>query len=250
MKKQTSKFNPSAIAILLALSWLYHFSARAQIGDAIPVNQNGSVPVNPILNDCLKPNQSCPIPSAPPGHSFRMFLPGATPQETTGYYDRNMVWLSKPVPNPPANAKFKVEAFFAPICPSNVPCVAQSFRMYYQTSALNQPPGQKRFSPKNNFSAPMIVTREDILKNGDPLASILLTGSNHSFADCIGTGSGSCVIGTNGGVPQCLNASDAAAMQSYSGNSYCAVQNGCPTGWTDVSDKDGNNPCGGGICCH
>ncbi len=220
-------------------------------GEAVPVDQSGTGWVNPVLNHCLKDNTPCPIPTATPGHPYRIFLPGQVPQETTGFYDRNMVWIAKAGANPPANAKFRVEAFFAPVCPSGA-CVAQNFKLFYQLSALNQPQGEKRILPKNNFSSPKIVTRDDILKNNvqDPLASIMLTGGIHSFKNCLDVGSGSCVIGSSsGGAPVCLNTGNVAAMQSYQGSSYCAIPSGCPAGWSDVGTKDGNNPCGAGTCC-
>ncbi len=245
-----------AVSGLILFLFAPAFAQTMDGGVSVPMDESTQVAVNPILKACLLPNTSCILPpSGQVGHLFRIFLPGAAPQETTGFYDRNMVWLSKSSNSPPTNAKFKVEAFFAPNCSpvaGQNSCIASSFRFFYQLSALNQPPGEKRISPKNNFSAPKIVTREDILKNvQDPLASIMLTGNIHSFRDCLGMGSGSCVIGaSSGGATVCLDTGSVPAMQQHQGSSYCAIPNGCPAGWTDVvGNRDGNNPCGVGPCC-
>ncbi|MBU6155164.1 MAG: hypothetical protein KGP28_12745 [Bdellovibrionales bacterium] len=252
-----------AVKTFLISACLLSSTAFAQLGpmDSVSVSTTTNQQVNPILSACLLPDGSCPLPpSGQKGHPLRLFIPGQTPTESTGYYDRNMVWLSKSGgPVPPA-AKFRIEAFFAPLCPTapnSNSCVADSFKFYYQASAVNQPPGERRISEKNNFDAPKILTKTEILKHKpNPLAQIMLTGGNHSFADCLAAGTGvqsaaACVIGFTAGGAVCLNTGNIPAMQSYTGTSYCAIQSGCPAGWVDAGgDKNANNPCGSGPCCH
>jgi hypothetical protein len=230
------------------------------IGDGVQIDQT-QVSLNPILKRCLN-GGDCPVaPEGQVGHPYRIFVPGGT-QETTGFYSQSMVWIAKKSDNPPPQAKFLVEAWFAPLCSSGggLSCTvspAGSLKFFYQVSAVNQSrQGERRIQTKNNFSAPRVVSVKEVEDaEPDPLASIMLTGDVHSFADCLNAGSGTqgapaCVIGFGGaGSPMCLNTSNIPAMQQYSGNSYCAFPSGCPAGWTDVSTRDQGNPCGTGICC-